>query len=366
MPDVNEAGAQPETAELTVDEQALAAMDEGLEASGEPQPEPEPEPEPEAEPAPEGEEPEPVPGTPEAAAKAEKDAPKPEAKQPDQATEDEIKGLGLKEKSAERFRDMAAQIRELAPVRDALEKAGIKDINELPKVLERSKAADDMISMVMDTGSTAEQYSEALDYLKLLNQAQRTGDAAAAKQALDMLRPAYEGLARLVGEDVSGVDVLAEHPDLKEAVESGDITRKHAAELAAARQRTTLATRHTEQQTTQQQSEAAKQQGLGWLQQFDQQALAQDPDYQAKRPLLNVMVKNIRDTLPPEKWPAATQQAYASLAHLKAAALAPAPQPKPTPGPVRPGGPRPTMTPQTDDPLEAFDIGYKQAREAGM
>ena len=281
-------------------------------------------------------------GEPEAK-KPEGDQPK---AQPDADTEAEIASLGLKEKSAARFREMASEIKQLAPIRDQLKAAGVEDFAELPRVVQRAKDADDLVAMIGDTGATPDQYGQTLDYLKVANAA-ASGDPKAAEQALEMIMAEAAVWAKALGREIPGVhDPLAGHDDLAAAVEQGDMDRKHAVELAAARERSQTMQQHRQQATQQQQGEAVQQQARQQLVQWDQQ-MAQDPAYQAKRPMLDAMVRNIRATLPPDQWLAATQQAFASIPDV------PTPAPRaPAPSPVRPGGPRGGLAPKKFESVE--------------
>lgn len=280
----------------------------------------------------------------------EPEAKKPEGEQPkdqpDADTEAEIASLGLKEKSAARFREMATEIKELAPIRDQLKAAGVESINDLPRVIERAKDADGLIAMITDTGATPDQYGQTLDYLKVANAA-ASGDPKAAEQALEMIMSEAAVWAKALGREIPGVhDPLAGHDDLAEAVEQGDMDRKHAVELAAARERSQSMQQHQQQTSQQQQAETMQQQARQQLVQWDQQ-MAQDPAYQAKRPMLDAMVRNIRATLPPDQWLAATQQAFASIPDV------PTPAPRaPAPSPVRPGGPRGGLAPKKFESVE--------------
>jgi len=289
--------------------------------------------------------------------KAEPDAAKGE---PDKAVEDEIAGLKLKDKAAERFRGMAGEIKELAPIRDAMKAAGITDPAELPQIAKRAKDGDDLIQMVTDTGCGAEDFSRVLDYMGTISKG-RNGDRAAVEAALKVVGEEYAAIAKALGKEIPGVfDPLAEHADLRQQIDDGDITRAAALELVQARQtaaaqaqRTQQATQQTQAQQAQQQAE---QQGIASLQQWEAAKLA-DPNYAAIRPALNDKVAEIRQQFPPAQWAAATELAYQALA-AQARPVAPA---KPTPGPVRAGGPRPAMMPTTDDPMEAMMQGIAAA-----
>lgn len=285
----------------------------------------------------------------------------------DQAIEDEIAGYKLSEKASERFRGMAAEIKELAPIKEELTKLGIKSVAELPVLAQRAQVGDDMVSMIRETGANAEQYGMTLDYLGLITAASN-GDMTAAEKAFAIATKEIGVLAAMLGKEIPGVhDPLAQHADLKAAVEAGDVTRSYALEVAKSRTQGTIhqdvAKRTREQQAeAQRQTEGqlAQQQGVAFLTRFDQEMTASDPTYAAKRPILNAMVANIRRTMPPSDWEKETRAAYAMIPAPAAPAAAAAPV-TPTPGPVRPSGPRAVMVPEFDDPMAALDAGIDVA-----
>ena len=334
--------AASEAAEPTTEEALVAAMDEGIAAA-----------------TPDAAEPAAVDFEP----KAESKEAEPEKAAPDADTEAEITGLGLKEKAAARFRELTAEVKELAPIRAQLEAAGIKDVAELPVLVRHAKDGADMVRMVTDTGAQPEQFSMTLDYLTVASKA-NAGDMVAAQQAYELSMGEAAAWAKVLGKEVAGVhDPLAEHPDLRQEVEDGDITKARALELAAVRtQQAAVAAARSQQDTAssqQREQEEAVTQGKASLQAFDAQMLASDPSYASKRGALNQMVVFIRQSLPPSQWAEATQRAYATIPDMTPVA---APQVKPPIGPVRPSGPRPALAPQVfDDPMAALDFGVTAA-----
>lgn len=294
---------------------------------------------------------------------AEPEVTEPEAKEPevvkpeaDADAEAEIVSLGLKERSAARFRELTAEVKELAPIREALKSAGIEDIADIPKIVERAKAGEDMISMVMETGMDARQYGMVLDYGKFVSGAMK-GDRASAEKALELAQAEVVALSKALGKEVAGVyDPIAEHKDLAEALDNGEITREYALQVAASRVHQGAVKQVQEQSTQQRELEAAQAQGIAHLNGFEAH-MQSDPQWAAKRPILNAMVANIRQTLPPDRWLAATQQAYATIPDV---ALSPTPKPTPAPSAVRPSGPRPNMAPATfNSAEEALDYALK-------
>ncbi|HHA2785270.1 TPA: hypothetical protein ACOEPM_000294 [Stenotrophomonas maltophilia] len=285
--------------------------------------------------------------------------------QPDADTEAEIASLGLKEKSAERFRGMAAEIKQSRATVDALKAAGIEDVASLPDLVQRSKVGEDMVQMVVETGASAEQYGMALDYLGLISKAQQ-GDMVAAEKAYTTMTGELAALAKLLGKEVPGVhDPLANHQDLRAEVEAGDLPRARAVEIAGQRDRAAY-TGSVERQRSesQQAAEQAEQQGVQWLNTFDAQMSREDPAYAAKRPALDEAVRQIRQQYHPSEWAQRTALAYARIQAPVAAAApaAPAAPAQPRPGPMRPSGPRPAMDPTTfASPMDALEYGIQQA-----
>lgn len=179
---------------------------------------------------------------------------------------------------------------------------------------------DDLVGMVQQTGATPEQFSQMLDYIGAVN----SGDPTRIKGALQQVQAELTALSRMVGEPVPGVDSLASHPDLRQAVDSGDLSEAHARELAAGRDARAFATQRTQQttQARQQQDEQtqaleAGKQGLNAL----EKQLQADPDYARKRAILIPTLQPVLAQLHPSQWVQTFQNAYQQLK------LGPAPVP---------------------------------------
>lgn len=286
-----------------------------------------------------------------------------EAAKRDEATETEVASLGLKDKSAERFRSMANEIKELAPIRDALEKAGIKDVAQLPQITQHANDYRELIGMVQDTGATPEQYGTALNYLKVVNAA-NAGDVKAAEAAFAMMSEELTTLAKMLGKEVPGiVDPLVDYPDLAKQVSDGDMTRAAALEVVQARNARAMGdARHqrTEQQTQQQQ---AIQQGVQSLDALGNELAASDPHYATKAPILIAQLRAIQEVLPPSLWAQKARAMYQAIPNPAPVAAAPAaPTPaRVVPGAVRNTSHRPAVIPVTDDPFEALEQGLAAA-----
>lgn len=311
---------------------AAEATDEDEAAEGDDKPEVKGEAdEPEGEPAGESKEPGKEPEKDEAAKQAE-------------AVEKEITELGLKEKTAERFRELAKRPSdaEVAPLR------------------ERSAKADEWERVVMETGATPEQFGATINYTALAVRA-NNGDIEAAKAALQATKDEYAHWSKMLGMEGPGIDPLAEHPDLAKEVEDGDLTRARALEIVQQRSTLRVASQATERQTREQQAEAAHgqavQQAITQLGQLNATLKASDPQFVQKLALMKPTLELIRNNLPPQKWVGAIQQAYAQLPAI------PAPVQAAPVGnmPLRPTGATSAQKRQPKDDMEAFEMGAARA-----
>lgn len=283
---------------------------------------------------------------------------------PDAEIQAQADALGLKGKSNERFVEMATEIKGFAPLKAELEKAGVKSVEDVVGLVQKSQAADSMIAMVMETGANEEQYGATLDYLTVLNRAQK-GDHEAAEQAFAMIGREYAELAKALGKEVPGVhDPLAEYPDLVKEVGDGDLPRERALEIAGQRRQAALLQQARQTSTQQQQQTQAEQvavtKGVEALRQWEASRLA-DPTYVALRPALNEQVVEIRKNFPPSQWPAATELAYRALVAEAAAAAKQTPAQRKVPiSPMRPGAGGDGLAPKKfASDLEAVDAALE-------
>jgi hypothetical protein len=97
------------------------------------------------------------------------------------------------------------------------------------KALERD--VGEFREMITGTGMNPQQFAQSLEYGRLVN----AGDEASIRVALEMVEAQRKTLYAQLGVEAPGVDLLAEHADLKTAVEDMEITRERAVELAKLR-----------------------------------------------------------------------------------------------------------------------------------
>lgn len=224
---------------------------------------------------------------------------------------------------------------------------------------------DELMGMIQETKASPQQYGQALDYLRVVN----GGNVEEIKKLIPFLQGELTALCRMAGVSVAGVDLLADHADLKQAVADGGMSKQHAEEIAAARDQRRMqqtATQHV-QQTREQQAEA-KRQGIADLNALEVELKGQDPLFDKKRPLILQKLRTPDprtgrtpiESTPPHQWPQLFLKHYAltKLAPPKTGVLGAKPGAKvPTNQPLRARQPAGGATAAPKSALEAVMQG---------
>lgn len=200
-----------------------------------------------------------------------------------------------------------------------------------------TEARDFLLERIMDSTATPQQYETLLGLAKLVN----SPDPAEKTKALNYFQRASAALARELGIAIPGVDLLADHADLKQRVDLGQLSRKDAEEMAALRnqqgaqeqnrQRAAAADRDKQQRAADVTNAKA---ALNTL----EQTLKNDPNYAAKSKILIPMMQETFKNIHPSKWAETYQQNYNKLV------IAARPRPVPVPN---------KGTPPANQPLRA-------------
>lgn len=270
---------------------------------------------------------------------------------PDASVETEIKSLGLKAKAAERFRELTSTLKakesEIEPLRQASQK-----LAEWDGFLQQSGVPPEQLGMMIEVG-------------KALN-----GTNLVAKgKAFDTMLTTIQQLGQELGRDVPGlIDPLAQHPDLKQAVENGDITEAFAKKTAQDRAQAALNNRTLETTTAAQSYEQAVTGAYDQIRQLGQNlkhgnaqlGVAADPFFDAKYAMLVPMLSVMEETVPPAQWPTYVARLWSQLPTPSVPAAAPATANAPVRVghmPLRPGNTGNGLRPVPKDEYEAFDMG---------
>lgn len=253
---------------------------------------------------------------------------------------------GLKGRTKERFEQLAGRLKERTAEIEALtqERDTLRQQAEaLPDAQQAVQTLQELHGAMTEAQVSGEEFAGFLTYAKAV----RSGNFEAAAQTLiAQLRPLLPYVHGKV--DLSAaLDPLADFADLQQAVQSMQITREHAAEIAQGRrirqqqeqaiQQRTQAAQQTQQQTQAQQQ--ATQQGLGQLQALERTLAQQDADYGRIAPELVKAIPEITKAYPPHLWASAVRDRYQLLkTYLPQQQRQAAPAAPASHAPLRPGG----------------------------
>jgi hypothetical protein len=258
------------------------------------------------------------------------------------------------------------------PLPSTLKEATRERITSLVKIAKDLTSArdqalaqrDEIMTLIQETGSTPEQYGQALDFLRMVN----SGNRVDQEKALTLMQQEVAALSRILGVPVAGVDLLTNHADLQKQVSDGEISRANAEEIAAAREsrkfHSAKDARASEQQQTDRQYDAAVTKAKADLNAFEA-SVANDPKFKLYRTTLVKQMQAVFEDIHPSKWAAKFKAAYDALPNV------PAPrQPalggngngaKPNNNPLRPKNPAGGQQKAISSPLEALNAGIAAA-----
>lgn len=201
--------------------------------------------------------------------------------------------------------------------------------------------ADRWRETIASTGASPEYIGQTFEIVRAIH----SGDPKQLETALTMLDETRASIAKALGKDVPGVDVLADFPDLAEGVASGDLGRAHALELAKVRRQTAAVEQHRAKQTTEQQREKAINDGAAAVDTFMESMKATDPMFGAKMALLKPVLASVARNAPPDRWAAEVAELYRNVPVQAPPAPKENPQPFRAARPSGAGGARPAAAP---------------------
>ena len=214
-----------------------------------------------------------------------------QAKKPD-AINDPIP-KDLKQETRERMQTLINTARELTTERDTIR-------NDFSTFVGGLQAAN----------VSPEQYGETLSWLSLFN----SGDPVQQEKALELVEGVADRLATMLGKERKVGDLLQGHADLLTAVQSKQITKEYAMEIARTRNQQGFQRQLATNATTQQQQAAARTQELNTarsdLHTLEETLRQTDPNYERKKAILVPVLKPIMKALPPSQWKAKFLEAY--------------------------------------------------------
>jgi hypothetical protein len=164
---------------------------------------------------------------------------------------------------------------------------------------------------LQENGVTQDQFTLATSYIGLVNK----GDFKGALEIMDAER---RQIALLAGMPLEGVDALQEFPDLREAVDTFQMTEKYAMEIARRRQSQAVAEQRTQQDTQQrqqtEQAQKAHNQGLKAVDAFCKNMEKTDLDFKhIEAILLPQIEQGLLNGIPPARWRSIVEAQYKAI-----------------------------------------------------
>lgn len=184
--------------------------------------------------------------------------------------------------------------------------------------------------MVQSTGMSAQEFAQTLEFGRLAS----SNDPAKVQVAIEMIEQQRAQLYARIGKEAPGVDLLKDHPDLQQAVESMEVTRDKAVELAKHRRAESAQRQQMQAQQQAAQSNQQYQQAVATASQQAEAYLstrAKEADHPHRMKAISDYFRdpaNMQEfvgTFQPHQWAAAIKMKYDSIQ----APRAPANQPRP-------------------------------------
>lgn len=219
-------------------------------------------------------------------------------KTPEQEEAELLEGV-KSDRGRERIRQVFAERKQLE-----------QDINEVRELISSTKMSPD-------------EFAQTLEYGRLIN----SGDDKDLRVALEIIEGQRSALYQRLGVEAPGVDLLAGHEDLKNAVENLEITKERALELAKYRKadQEKQAAVQQQQQTQQQQAQYQKtvQDAAGAMESY-LSTRANEVDHTARMEVIGNHFKNPANLqefvskFEPHQWPTAIKLMYDGVVVPKA------------------------------------------------
>lgn len=217
----------------------------------------------------------------------------------------------------------------LAGVKSERGKERIKQVFAERKQLEQD--VQEFRELVKSTGMSAQDFAQTLEFGRLVN----SGNESDLRVALEMIEGQRAMLYQKLGVEAPGVDLLAGHDDLRDAVDNMEITRERAVELAKYRKQQAEVQQRQQTQVQQQQERQAYEQTVtqaATAMDAYLQTRANEVDHQARMRVIGDHFKNPENlqafvqTYQPQQWAATIKMMYDSI-KVPSAPAAASPQP---------------------------------------
>lgn len=178
------------------------------------------------------------------------------------------------------------------------------------------QAVEGFRQMITESGASDQEIVALFDFARAI----KSGNWSAAEPMLAHLTQQYRVAT---GRDPNGADPFAQHPDLAQRVQAGELAAEIAIEVVKARQVIASAQQAEQaartQQQSQQQYQTAASEAAQQVKTLVQKWSSTDLDWPRKQALLQSHATEIAKRLPPDQWGFALESAYSIIGQTMAA-----------------------------------------------
>lgn len=212
------------------------------------------------------------------------------------------------------------------------------------------QARDTIVGVLEETHTTQEELSGYLNFNYML----KTGNL---EDALKLVEDYRTTILQKLGREAPGYDPIAEHKDLKQLIDDGDMTREAALEVVQARnikaQNDHQRQRHETTARSAQEAAAVQESALKDIEAWNRKMAQSDREFPQKAAILEPKLKGLMSRYPPNLWPQVIQDAYDAIVITG------------TPAPARQGGTGGGNRPSGDGTLRPRSGGRPGAAAPG-
>lgn len=212
---------------------------------------------------------------------------------------------GMKPATAERFEKLTKDYKSLNTEHEAV----VSERDEF------KKERDNFQGIIEYSGASTDEFMQLMEVSHNL----KSGDKGKMEMALNALDQKRAEIAKQLGKEIPGVDLLADHPELMDQVNSFSLSRENALQIANSRnlqaQQDQFTQQHNSKIEQQRQSNDAQISAIESIKQLETHWKSSDADYlSSKQQSLTDYALYLRDSgINPSLWPQMVSQQYKIL-----------------------------------------------------
>jgi len=239
------------------------------------------------------------------------DSPKPE-KPVEEAPPEEVKPEPKVQEESDQS-DLYKEPEGLKPKAQERFQALVENNKSVTQELDQARTAmTEIQETVKNSGMSPEEFGQMLSYAQMANSRNKDDNEYAFK----MIKAEYQRMASKIGQEVEGVDLFEEFPDIKSKVDGYELSKEDAMEIINARRQLQGQAKTKEQEKSKDSEAEAKTAAIEGVTNFMDSMAKTDIDFDAKEKILLEQVEEIQKNYPVHKWPVIVKQLYNNIGRL--------------------------------------------------